>query len=156
MRHMHHLAVAALATLAATFAHGQGAPDPAQAAVTARQAHMQLYQFNLGLLGGMAQGAIDYDADAATAAAANLAALASLEQGRYWIEGSAAGEVEGSRASPDLWANMDDLMTRTAAMETAALAMADAAGTGIDALRGAMGDLGGACSACHQSYRLRN
>lgn len=155
MRHI-FLAVAALATMVINLAHAQGAPDPARAAVTARQAHMQLYQFNLGLLGGMAQGAIDYDAEAATSAAANLAALAGLEQGRYWLGGTAAGEVEGSRAAPDLWANMDDLMTRTAAMETAALAMAEAAGSGIDALRGAMGDLGGSCSACHQSYRLRN
>ena len=33
--------------------------------VVARQSHMQLYAHNLGILGGMAQGKMDYDADAA-------------------------------------------------------------------------------------------
>ena len=43
-------------------------PSPALAAVKARQSAMTLYSFNLGLLGGMAKGDIEYDADAASAA----------------------------------------------------------------------------------------
>ena len=39
--------------------------DPMAAAVKARQAHMQLYAANLGVLGGMARGNMDYDAEAA-------------------------------------------------------------------------------------------
>jgi cytochrome c556 len=143
------------AAVAGTLALAQGAPDPIDAAVKARQSHMQLYQFNLALLGGMAQGGIDYDAEAAAAAAANLASLSALDQSRYWPEGSAAGEAEGSRATADLWANLDDAVAKGMALNAAAVAMAEVAGTDLDGLRAAMGDLGGACSACHQSYRMR-
>ncbi len=143
------------AALAGTLALAQGAPDPIEAAVKARQAHMQLYQYNLALLGGMAQGGVEYDAAAASAAAGNLVALSALDQSRYWPEGSAAGEAEGSRATADLWANLDDAMAKGMALNAAAVAMADAAGTDLAALQAAMGDLGGACSACHQAYRMR-
>jgi cytochrome c556 len=148
------LTITAVAAMAASIATAQEGPEAA--AVKARQSHMQLYAFNLGALGGMAQGAIPYDAETAAAAAANLAALSALDQSRYWPMGSAAGEVEGSRAQPALWANLDDAMAKGMALNAAAVAMAEVAGTDLASLQGAMGALGGACSACHQSYRVSN
>ena len=64
-----HILLAGLALAAATTTTlAESHVDPAIAgAIKARQAHMQLYAFNLGTLGGMAQGKIDYDADAASA-----------------------------------------------------------------------------------------
>jgi len=130
------------------FADGH-AVDPA---VKARQAHMQLYAHNIGILGGMAQAKIDYDADLAQIAANNLAAVASLDESTYWIEGTA----EGTKALPAIWENMDDFIVKQDGMTQAAAAMAEVAGTDLASLQGAMQDLGGACSACHREYRARN
>ena len=54
--------------------------DPLAGAVAARHAHMDLYAFNLGTPGGMAQSAIPFDAAAAQAAADNLVYLTSINQ----------------------------------------------------------------------------
>ena len=54
------------------------ADKAAEKAIGARKAQMQLYAFNISHLGAMAQGEVDYDAAAASAAANNLAALAAL------------------------------------------------------------------------------
>ena len=127
------------------------------AAVKARKAHMQLYAFNLGQLGGMAKGEIDYDAEAASAAAANLADLASLNQARYWPQGSdnfAMGEE--TRALPALWDNIDDVMKISGDLEDATATLASAAGQDLDSLRAALGDVGKACGACHEDYRQSN
>lgn len=148
------LTIAAVAAMAGSIALAQSSPE--SAAVTARKSHMQLYQFNLMTLGGMAQGAIAYDATAASAAAGNLAALSALDQSAYWISGTAVGEIEGSRLQPALFENIDDAIAKSMAMNAAAVAMADVAGTDLAALQGAMGALGGTCSACHQSYRAPN
>jgi len=148
------LAATAAAVLA-TFVAAQGM-DPLQTAVKARQSQMFLFQFNLMTLGGMAQGNIPYDAAAASAAANNLLALSSVDQSGYWLPGTAMGEVEGTRAKPELFQNMDDMVAKVGALHEAATAMAGAAGTDLAALQGAMQALGGACGACHQAYRAQD
>lgn len=128
--------------------------DPAlSAAVKARQAQMTLYAFNLGQLGAMARGNAPYDAEAATAAATNLQALTSLNASAIWPQGSDSEAMEGTRALPALWQNFPDVMEQAAALNAAADAMVEAAGTDLAALQGAMGALGGACGACHKAYR---
>ena len=69
-------------------------------AIKARQAQMQLYAFNLGQLGAMAKGDMEYNAEAAGAAASNLAALTKLNQMALWPQGSDSDSVEASRALP--------------------------------------------------------
>ena len=146
--------VLGLAILAGA-ASGQDAAQKALADATkARQAQMQLYAFNLGLLGGMAKGEVPYDATAASAAAGNLASLAPLDQSRLWPEGSDEMGVEGSKVMAELWQNMPDVMSKGADLVTAATAMEVAAGTDLASLQAAMGPLGGACGACHKAYRV--
>lgn len=153
-----HILLAGLALAAATTTTlAESHVDPAIAgAIKARQAHMQLYAFNLGTLGGMAQGKIDYDADAASAAASNLAALAHLNGRAYWVPGSDNASVDGTKALPAIWADGSDIGAKAAALVEAADAMNAAAGQGLEALQAAMGPLGGACGGCHQSYRQSN
>lgn len=122
-------------------------------AVKARKATMQLYAFNLGILGGMAKGAMDYDAAAASAAAGNLVKLSSQNQMAYWPKGSAQGEIDGSRALPAVWEDMAGVGQASAALKDAAMAMEAAAGTDLAALQAAMGGLGAACGSCHKAYR---
>lgn len=122
--------------------------------VEARQAVMQLYAFNLGTLGGMARGNIDYDMDAAQAAAGNLAKLASMDQSALWVEGTAEGEVDGSKTLPALFEKMEDAMGHTQALAEAA--MAAEAATDLAGVQAAMGGIGGSCGGCHKAYRASN
>ncbi|SDN29349.1 Cytochrome c556 [Lutimaribacter pacificus] len=144
-------AVVAVAMAGTVIAQSDG-DKAAEAAQDAREAQMDLYAFNLGLLGDMAKGAVPYDAAAAQAAAENLAALSALDQSRLWPEGSGEMSIE-TRAKVDIWDDMDDFTAKADDLMKAAAAMAEVAGTGLEAVQGQMGALGGACGACHKAYR---
>ena len=139
--------VAVLATLAT------GAVAELPQAVKARQGQFNLMALNLGILGGMAKGQIDYSAEAAQAAADNLVAVSSIHQAALWPEGTDNMSIDGTRAQPVIWENIDDVMAQWGAFGEAALAMQAAAGTGKDAIGPNMGKLGGSCKGCHDTYR---
>lgn len=122
-------------------------------AIKARKAQMYLYQHNLAILGGMAQGKIEYDADAASSAASNLASLVNLNQSTYWPAGSDSASVEGTRALPAIWEDFPGVMEESNKLIEAAAAMETAAGGGLESLQGAIGPVGGACGSCHEAYR---
>lgn len=150
---------AVAAAVIATAAIGDGHADKAiAAAVKARQAQMSLYAFNLGLLGGMAKGTIEYDADAATAAASNLASLSQLDQSRLWPKGSDNQSLgnDVTEALPAIWESGSTAGEKGMALATAAVALEGAAGGGLDSLRGAMGAVGKSCGGCHESYRQKD
>ena len=129
------------------------AQDPIAGAISARQSFMKLMAFNIGTLGAMAGGKIDYDADAASTAAGNLAKLTSMKNGAFWLQGSDNVSVGNTRALPAIWENGADVGAKFTALVEAAQAMDAAAGGGLDSLKGAIGALGGACGACHKAYR---
>lgn len=145
----------ALAGTLATTALSDGHADKAtMAAIKARQASMQLYAFNIGILGAMAKGAVEYDADAASAAAANLAALTSMNQMAMWPPGSDNATLgDATAALPAIWQEGSKIGEASMAMATASAAMAEAAGGGLDSLRGAIGAVGKGCGGCHDAYR---
>ncbi|WP_068302782.1 cytochrome c [Pararhodobacter sp. CCB-MM2] len=143
----------ALATVAALALPGLANAQDMDPNVAARQSLMDLYAYNLGVLGGMAQARIDYDADLASAAATSLYHLSMAGTERMWAEGTDNMSVEGTRALPAIWDNAEDFEAHEAALVTAAEAMMEAAGTDLASLQGAMGGLGRACGACHQTYR---
>lgn len=125
-------------------------------AVKARKAVMTLYAHYIGVLGGMAKGQVEYDAEKASAAAGSLAAMAKVDQSRMWPQGSSTDELgDATAALPTIWTTYPAIMEKAKGMTDASAAMAAAAGGGLDSLRGAMGDLGGACGACHKDFRLK-
>ncbi|NRB33907.1 MAG: cytochrome c [Rhodobacteraceae bacterium] len=119
----------------------------------ARQGQFNIIALNLGVLGGMARGNIDYDADRAQAAADSLAGIAMVDPAALWVEGSDNISIDGTRALPAIWDNFDDFASKWGAYVTAANAMQAAAGTGLEAIGPALGALGGTCGACHDLYR---
>ncbi len=127
--------------------------NPFAAGIKARQAQMQIYAFNLGILGAMAKGETEYDAEAAVLAANNIVLAASVHQPQAWAPGSDNSAVSGTRALPALWQNFPDAAKKSAELMSAAEEMKAAAGNGQQAVGGAMAGLGGACSACHEAYR---
>lgn len=149
------VAGAVLATVAMpAFAGGHGGDLPP--AVKARQAHMSLYAFNIGTLAGMAKGEVEYNAEAASAAAGNLSALASLSQASYWAADTDSETVDGSRSLPALWANIPDAIAKSEAFSAAAASLAGTAGDGLEALQAGLGPVGKACGDCHKAYRKPN
>ncbi|MDJ0824345.1 MAG: cytochrome c [Rhodobacter sp.] len=124
-------------------------------AVKARKAHMQLYAHNLGILGGMAKGEVEYNAETAALAAGNLATLASMNQMTYWPPGTSTAELgEETRALPVGWeeASMNDVMGKATSLAEAAMAMQAAAGS-LEGVQASIGAIGGACGGCHKVYR---
>lgn len=124
-----------------------------EAAIGARKAQFQLFAFNLGVLGSMAQGRVEYDAEAAQRAADHLFHLTRFYNPALWPEGSDNASAENTRALPAIWENLEDFTQRYGALQTGAEAMQAAAGTDLASLQGALGALGGACGACHDNYR---
>ena len=148
------LASAAIITVAGIASAGGHGGNPS---VKARQSHMQLYQFNIGLLGGMAKGEIEYDADAAKGAAGNLAAVSMLNQSRYWLPGTSTAELgEETRALPAIWEEGSKAGEIGGQFAQAAAALAAAAGNGKDEMTAALGAVGKGCGDCHKGYRQPN
>ena len=133
-------------------------PSPAlaqdtPAAVQARKGQFQIMALNIGVLGNMARGTTDYDAAQASTAAANLVAISMLDQSFHWPEGTDNMTIDGTRAEPAIWENLPDVITKWQAFGAAATRLSAEAGNGLDAMRAALGPVGGTCSACHDIYR---
>lgn len=134
------------AGLAAT---AQDLPYPVQA----RQGQFTLMQLNGGVLVGMARGDRDYDADLAQVAADNLVTLSRIDQSLHWPEGTDSFALDGTRALPEIWDNLPDMIEKWEAFGAAAEGLAAEAGNGLDPMRAALGPLGASCSDCHDTYR---
>ncbi len=147
---MKRLTAASAAICLATVAMAAG---PYDNAITARQSQMRLFAFNISQLGGMAKGAIPYDAKRAAAAAANLQSVARLDMTGAWPEGSDSFSFDNTAALPKIWDNLDDVGKKFGDLQAATDVMAAAAGTDLDSMKAALGQLGGACKACHKEYR---
>ncbi|GAA6198943.1 cytochrome c [Aquicoccus sp. SU-CL01552] len=144
--------VFALATAAALIATGAVAQDYS-ANLKARQGQFRIMALNLGILGGMAQGKIAYQAEAAQRAADTLVAVSHIDPGPLWPEGSDNMSIDGTRAMPSIWDENADFLAKWGAFGDAAAGMQQVAATGQEALGPAMGKLGGACKACHDKHR---
>lgn len=146
-----------LKKLFTTFALGATLALPTMAdtdpAVEARQGQFKLIVHNFGLLGGMVQGRMDYDADMAQTAADNLFHLTRHDQSRLWPEGTDSFSIDNTRAKPEIWENLDDFVSKFGALQEAAEALQPVAGEGMDELRANFGAVAQTCQACHQVYR---
>ena len=124
-------------------------------AIKARKAVMQLYAYSLGTLGAMAKGQVEYNAEAAQAAADNLVKAASINQSSMWPQGSDSTAMpDKTRAKSEIWSTYPEVANKGKALVDAANAMADAAGKDLASLQGAMGAVGGSCGGCHKPFRV--
>ena len=122
--------------------------------VKARKAHMTLYQHNVGPLFAMAKGDLEYNADTASTAANNLAALTKLSHRGYWAPGTSTDDLgEETRALPALWEDGSKDGEIGGQLAEAADSLAAVAGDGKEAMVGALGPVGKACGSCHENFR---
>ena len=148
------LAVALLAPLSAS---ADGHAEAMEKAVKARQGLFQLYAFNLGQLGAMAKGNVEYNADAAQAAANNLLAAVSMSMGPAWPEGSDnTGIMKGkTRAKPEAWSTYPAVAKKGDALKAAVIELQANAGS-LDGIRANIGNVGAACKGCHDDFRAKD
>lgn len=117
-------------------------------AAGARMDGMAVIAQNMKTIGGMAQGQIAFDTNAAQAAIDAIASQAANVPALF-----KADETDPkSKASATIWTNWGDFTQKAAALKTTA--------DGVDvssaaSLGQAMGGLGGSCKSCHKSYRIK-
>jgi cytochrome c556 len=145
-----------LASIVALAAMGTGIAATAQdlpAPVQARQGQFQIMALNIGVLGNMARGNTEYDAEAAQTAANNLVTMSQIDQSFHWPEGTDNFALDGTRALPAIWENLPDVIEKWQAFGSAAEGLAAVAADGLEPMRAALGPVGGTCGACHDDYR---
>jgi len=144
------LLAAGFATALSTSAMAQ---NPFEMPHDARQGVMAILGINMGILGGMARGRMDYDADEAQSAANSILGVSMVDFVSFFPEGSDEMGLDGTRAAMDIWDNMDGFTAEWMKVQMGAPALAEAAGQGKDAMAAALGGVGGTCRSCHMSYR---
>ncbi len=145
-------AIAAIIAMTAALADEHQFADEIQA----RQSLMQVYRFNLGLLGSMAKGDREYDADLAAAAASNLLAVANMKNAAMWPAGSSEdgeGLAGVTFAKAENWSNYPLVAEKHQALRAALETMAAEAGNSLDAVRANIGAVGKGCKGCHEDFR---
>jgi len=117
-------------------------------AIKYRQSAMIIQAAHFGRVAAMANGRVPYDQ---ASAVANAEIVAMMSQ-RPW---AAYGPgTQGGHAKPEIWteqAKFQDYSDKLMA-DTAKLVVAAKAGN-IDALKAAVGPVGGTCKACHDAFR---
>ena len=135
--------IASLILIAGVAAAKEGVKDPT---VKARMDLMGLNGKNSKILGEMAGGKTAFDAAAAAAAKAELMATAAQIAAKFEVQATDPVSI----AKPEIWANWADFVAKAGALQAAAAALDVAS---LDSVKAGMGDVGGACKACHTTYR---
>ncbi len=140
----------ALATLALILATGtamaeEKAKDPD---VLARQGLMNKIAKSTKVLGDMASGKTEFSGPAATNAKKSLIDYAPKIPAAFEKQ----ADDPKSEAKPNIWTDMDGFNAK-------AKGLGDAAGaidvSSLETLKAGMGEIGGACKACHKEYRAK-
>lgn len=148
-----------LSLIAATLTTALLASTSSQAdvdkAIEYRQDALGVMAWQIGPLGDMAQGKIDYDAETFARRAENLAAVAPLPWEGF-VEGSLRGDDHGvdTDALADIADDWQDFESRqqTLIEETATLAEL-ARGDDFAAMRRQVATVADTCKGCHDNYR---
>ena len=152
---MKHLTRSMLLAGAALLGTATALPAAAQFAkpedaIKYRKAAMTVMARHFGIVAGMAQGKIPFDAKAA-ADNADIANVVARLPFTGFVEGTDKGET---RAEPKIWAEMDKFKAAATKMQDEMTKLNGAAkGGNLDAIKAAAGETGKSCKACHDSYR---
>jgi cytochrome c556 len=119
-------------------------------AIKYRKAAFTVMARHFGIVAGMANGKIPFDAKIA-AENAEIATMVSKLPYAGFVEGTDKGET---KAEPKIWAEKDKFNAAATKMQEEMVKLNTAAkGGNIDAIKAAAGDTGKACKACHDNYR---
>ncbi len=143
------MAAAALAGFATALPAAAQFAKP-EDAIKYRKAAFTVMARHFGVVAGMAGGRIPFDAKVA-ADNAEIAAMMSKLPFAGFVDGADKGDT---KAEPKIWAERDKFNAAASKMqEEMAKLNAAAKGGNLDAIKGAVGETGKACKACHDAYR---
>jgi cytochrome c556 len=153
----HFLMAMALIAPMAYVAQDAQAQSAEEKVVEARRAYFKLMGANMGPLGAMAKGNIEYNAETAQLHAGNLAAIASYNPTPHFAAGTSNADMPGkTRLLPAAFSDTPGLLSKLKDFQTAVAALQDAAGGGREALGPAVGKVGGTCKGCHDDFRAKD
>ena len=121
--------------------------DVQNEAVKARMMLMKDIKAAMGTIGGMAKGAVAFNADQAAAAKAALVAAAPQIAIRF----EAPETDPKSEARPEIWQNWPDFVQKADDFGAAAAGLQTAS---VDDLKAGLGAIGKTCGGCHKPYRV--
>lgn len=127
----------------------------AEDAVKYRQAIYQVFSAQAGVMGGMAQEKIDFDAAEINKRATNLGKVAPLLGDTYF---PATRDVEDSKLKAAAWSNMEDFQSKGQTFGKALGELIEASAKSdfdLKAARPAVGAVLQACKGCHDDYRAK-
>ncbi len=154
---MHHgmkllAGVVALAGALASAAAFAQQPSRAEQSIKYRQGLYQAIYWNFGPMGGAVQGKLPYDKDAFAKQASRVATLAPMLAEGFAVESAIEGK---SKAKPAIWTDkaefdrlMQDFVTKSATLSDVAK------GGDLAKIKPAFGDVGKACKACHDKFKM--
>ncbi|MFQ3249934.1 MAG: cytochrome c556 [Glaciecola sp.] len=147
------LVLAASLTVPSAFAKEANSQKQADTAVQFRQAVLQLVRSNMGPLGAMAKGQIEYDAEVMNKNALRIEQLATMMDDYFALD-TRKFEVK-TEASDKIWEEMEDFSSKSHDMINAAANLQKVAtAKDVDNYRKAIGDLGATCKACHDKFKI--
>ncbi|SFM30640.1 Cytochrome c556 [Ectothiorhodospira mobilis] len=137
-------------TLLALSASAVQAVEPKEA-IEYRQAVFEVFKWNMGPLGAMAQGKMPFDREKAALYAQQLNRVADMPwQG--FVEGSDMGDSE---ALAEVWTDREGFESKASDFEQAAATLAELVQSEAPEgdIRRQIGAVGQSCKACHDHYR---
>ena len=141
-----YIAIALIASGTTAFAHS-GVKDPD---VKNRMMGMSNLAKQMKVIGTMARGQADFDAEAVTTALEQMSEEASRIPALFETEAT----DPKSEALPAIWTNWDRFTARAAELETLTDGLAGTIRTSAD-LGPAVRQIGKACGACHGDFRAK-
>jgi len=119
-----------------------------------RQSAFFVMQQNFGRVAAMAQGKAPFDAKVA----ADSAAVAEYVSKLPWAAfGPGTDKVATSKAKAEIWTDTAKFNEGAEKMQSEMAKFSAAAKTGsLDAIKAALGGVGGTCKGCHDNFRAKD
>ncbi|WP_027966839.1 c-type cytochrome [Halomonas halocynthiae] len=144
-----------LGTVALLLSANVQATEENDNAIDYRQNALSVMAWQMGPLGAMAKGDMDYNAEEFQLRANNLAALAGMPWEGF-VEGSFRGGEHSvsTGALAKIATNMDDFMGMADDLVVQTTTLAELSnGDDFSAMRKQVGKVGQSCKSCHDAYR---
>jgi cytochrome c556 len=149
MKRLLSASVATLAVLASLPAAAQF--QKPEDAIKYRQSALTVMGNHVGRIGAMAAGRAPFDAKAAADSAHIVNTLASLPWSAF---GAGTDKGAPNRAKAEIWSDAAKFKAASEKMQAEVAKLDAAAKSGsLDAIKAAMGGVGGSCKACHDDFR---
>ncbi|OYU99678.1 MAG: cytochrome C [Burkholderiales bacterium PBB5] len=149
MKKLHVALLAALGVVASLPAAAQF--QKPEDAIKYRQAAFTVMGNHVGRIGAMAAGKAPFDAKAAADSAHIAATLSNLP---FTAFGEGTDKGLPNRAKPEIWKDAGKFKAASEKMIAEVAKLETAAKSGnLDAIKAAMGGVGGSCKGCHDDFR---